>query len=505
MVDVFIAEIIRWGQECPGLFGSCNAYYGTVEQQGRLTLHLHVLLWLCNALSPEEIKQRLLDPASTFQKRMLSYIDSCHQGHLIDSSKNSALLRLERRVEESGYVSPMNSLPTRCEDVNDWSVKFKDIVNDLLCRTNMHRCDYRCFQRSEQCKSRFPRRLVSETHVDQTGYIHVRHDERRMNTVNPVLSYLLRCNTDVTCLLSGTAIKAVVAYATDYITKVGLKTPSMFLLIRTQLLRQAALLDSDSNRAEKGRKLVIGVINSFTSKSEIGAPMAAGYLLDFPDHYTSHEYKTIYWRGYVTEVLSVFSSRGLPGCDEPDERDEPDYSVVIAPSTFSDGKPTLVAVSPIQDYMYRPREHEGYCVYDWIRLYTKSKRRPSRVKGIVDRPTGRVCLGLGEGVRDTLRYKFIAEHSQASTHTVYLDNARADVVPNFVGGSLPRRDAGDRGYYCCTMLALFKPWRSGTDLKSTDELWETAFEAHEFSRRQEQIMDNFNLRYECLDARDDFS
>ena len=27
-----------------GLFGTTSAYYGTVEQQGRLTLHLHMLL-----------------------------------------------------------------------------------------------------------------------------------------------------------------------------------------------------------------------------------------------------------------------------------------------------------------------------------------------------------------------------------------------------------------------------------------------------------------------------
>ena len=49
-----------------------------------------------------------------------------------------------------------------------------------------------------------------------------------MNTVTPVVSYLLRCNTDVTSLLSGTAIKAVVAYISDYITKLMLKTYIVF-------------------------------------------------------------------------------------------------------------------------------------------------------------------------------------------------------------------------------------------------------------------------------------
>ncbi|KAJ7101099.1 hypothetical protein C8R44DRAFT_543710, partial [Mycena epipterygia] len=77
------------------------------------------------------------------------------------------------------------------------------------------------------------------------------------------------------------------------------------------------------------------------------------------------------------------------------------------------------------------------------------------------------------------------------------------VVPNFVGGSLPRRDAGDREYYCCTMLTFFKPWRMGLSLKPKDLSWEETFLSHNFNRRELQLMNNFNLRYECNDARDD--
>jgi hypothetical protein len=79
------------------------------------------------------------------------------------------------------------------------------------------------------------------------------------------------------------------------------------------------------------------------------------------------------------------------------------------------------------------------------------------------------------------------------------------VVPNFIGGTLPRCDQGDHEYYCSTMLTLFKPWRTGYDLKSADETWEHAFDNYNFSDRQMNLMKNFNLRYECLDARDDYS
>ena len=55
------------------------------------------------------------------------------------------------------------------------------------------------------------------------------------------------------------------------------------------------------------------------------------------------------------------------------------------------------------------------------------------------------------------------------------------------------------------MLTIFKPWRTGKDLKSEADSWEKSFMTYEFTKRQNDIMKNFNVRYECLDARDDYS
>ncbi|KAJ7916589.1 hypothetical protein B0H13DRAFT_1997314 [Mycena leptocephala] len=55
------------------------------------------------------------------------------------------------------------------------------------------------------------------------------------------------------------------------------------------------------------------------------------------------------------------------------------------------------------------------------------------------------------------------------------------MVPNFVGGALPRMDQGDREYYCTTILTLFKPWRSGKDLKNDLDNWDETFLDHRFS------------------------
>ncbi|KAF9062493.1 hypothetical protein BDP27DRAFT_1140874, partial [Rhodocollybia butyracea] len=77
-------------------------------------------------------------------------------------------------------------------------------------------------------------------------------------------------------------------------------------------------------------------------------------------------------------------------------------------------------------------------------------------------------------------------------------------VPNFIGPPLPRPDKEDWEFYCCTILTLFKPWRTGKDLKADEESWHESFENYEFGEKELLYIKNMNLRYECLDARDDF-
>ncbi|KAF6759626.1 hypothetical protein DFP72DRAFT_789841, partial [Ephemerocybe angulata] len=100
---------------------------------------------------------------------------------------------------------------------------------------------------------------------------------------------------------------------------------------------------------------------------------------------------------------------------------------------------------------------------------------------------------------------FTDDHPQRESHAIALDpERRRKFVPNFIGPSLPRRDSGDREEYCRTMLTLFCPWRTGIDLRSADVTWEETFNQYTFTDRQRELMNNFNMRYECYDARDDY-
>lgn len=121
-----------------------------------------------------------------------------------------------------------------------------------------------CLDSKDDCKACFPCELITETLVDlESGALCIKKGEGWMSTFTPALMYLIRSNTDVMSLMSGTAVKAVVAYVTDYITKAGLKIYSVFDVIQDVFLRNSDLL-GDTSRQDKSHMLLIKMINTLT-------------------------------------------------------------------------------------------------------------------------------------------------------------------------------------------------------------------------------------------------
>ena len=357
--------------------------------------------------------------------------------------------------------------------------------------------------------------------------------------------------------MSGTAIKAIVAYISDYITKPGLKTYVMFDAIKSVFNRNLEILGGTMKTKEKARRILTKTVNALTSKMEIGGPMASLYLLGNPDHYASHKFVTVYWKNYVREVFKSWKS-------EEDLQEIIPEKLVVQKGVEGE----IVGFSSVDDYMYRPTLFENRTLYEWVQMSTRCKKPKSQKKKnsssedekiveIEDKPQpqpqskfkfkGKKYTDYSEAETDDLNlttedelsddnadiseyepsdfgsdtsfdsnietytgkattmYTFLKDHPLCKTHKVKFDKQKKNTVPNFVGGSLPRCDQGDREYYCATMLTLFKPWRSGKCLKKEDQSFDEAFNSFNFTIQQNQYMKNFNLRYECNDARDDFS
>ena len=148
MCCAFIKNVLGVCSTHSGLFGKTSGYYGTVEQQGRLTLHLHILIWLKNSLSPQEICDKIMDRTSDFQQQIVQYLESVHRGEffngrLADISQSVA----ESERNESNYTDPTKTMPeppplwcqkSNCNDCIDcimkstWQTKFKQTVDDIV-------------------------------------------------------------------------------------------------------------------------------------------------------------------------------------------------------------------------------------------------------------------------------------------------------------------------------------------------------------------------------------
>ncbi|KIK87389.1 hypothetical protein PAXRUDRAFT_152414, partial [Paxillus rubicundulus Ve08.2h10] len=57
-IGTFLMTVICYNQGM-GVYGNCKAYYGTVEVQGRGTLHCHMLLWIASNPSPQALHNML--------------------------------------------------------------------------------------------------------------------------------------------------------------------------------------------------------------------------------------------------------------------------------------------------------------------------------------------------------------------------------------------------------------------------------------------------------------
>ncbi|KAG1848991.1 hypothetical protein F4604DRAFT_1883848 [Suillus subluteus] len=122
----------------PGVFGHCEAYYGTVETQGRGTLHCHMLLWIAGNPSPQELHNKMAAD-DNFKENIIN----CEL--LYDKAKEDMDPHLEKQLQ----LVEM--------DEQSFQHKFMDFLNQLAVECNWH------------------------VHND-TCYKHLRHGEKRGDT-----------------------------------------------------------------------------------------------------------------------------------------------------------------------------------------------------------------------------------------------------------------------------------------------------------------------------------
>ena len=65
-----------------GVLGPIKAYFGTVESQGRGSLHLHLLIWLDHDMKPTDMKEKIQN--TDFREKLKAYLDDIIKEDLDD-------------------------------------------------------------------------------------------------------------------------------------------------------------------------------------------------------------------------------------------------------------------------------------------------------------------------------------------------------------------------------------------------------------------------------------
>lgn len=547
MIESFINVVLRYGRSERGLFGRCSAYFGTVEAQGKGTLHCHMLIWLEGHPSPQKMRD-YMSASRTYQERLIAWLESLVRCELLGTDsivrEEDGVALPRPRYEEEGRRHPATvPLPivTPAQPDEFWT-EFEYTVNELVKAFNWHEHTDTCWKYlratdprdDAHCRMRINGRTRATTGIDDdTGSILLRRLHPRIACYNEVVTFLMQCNMDIKHVGSGEAANALVQYITGYVTKASVPTHVGL----AALLYAIRKLSGDGSSAPQAgadnpKSALMMTVNRMLSRQEISHQQVMSYLVGGGDHYKSHRFRVLFLGAFErffdnvwdnVDASSQRASDGMteaePGTHAVDRGDNGDNDALQEESSvrvrltshvedaydedvmLHIGAGTISAVNQQQDYMFRSEESEFemMCLYEFVGMTEKMTKRSEDVR-VQRREHG----DAGRGRRLEARGDFKREHPQYNTHMIR--RRTLWVIPVVLGDRIPRNDRSDeeRDRWARTMLILFIPWRHPKDVKASGESWFDAFERqrHLLRERHWEIVRNMNVLSECRDAAD---
>jgi hypothetical protein len=283
-----------------GILGMVQGYIGTVEAQGRGTLHLHVLIWLVGALTAAKMRNAL--KSEDFRQKVIKYIDACIRAD-IDNRDTSAVLSIKKESAVA-YSRPPNPKSANFAEIARESEK-------ALVRTvQVHTCSKEgCIVIKNgrlQCKRRAPFPVAKATWVNEDGSWGVKRTYGYLNNWNPTILLGVRSNHDIKLITNGVETKDITWYITQYATKKQYRSCNTSALLAKRLAFHKIQEKYTSDCQLLNKRLLSRSANTLSREQEFGAPEVMSYLMGWGDRYISHNFATIYWDGVTGSLKRKF-------------------------------------------------------------------------------------------------------------------------------------------------------------------------------------------------------
>ena len=357
MIDIWLSTILGVAPSVKrntiGVLGRVAGYFGTVETQGRGSLHLHILIWIAGCPSPTEM-QAMLSPTTLhnqeFRTALLSYLDSTIQEEVPQTTTPAVVLADPNTVNNPAGQPVLNTMPPipivlPTEDPNSHVCSFlppdprkpnfdEAYLTDIsrlvnACQIHHHTATCRKYG-SASCRFDFPRPAIEVSHITDGGVIWLRRRKGNgwVNNYNDVFTAAMRCDNDIKFLTNGADSKALSFYITDYITKNAMTTHNAFPLILAAMdsiesgqfpcSRDSSLTISQ----QLSRNLIVKCLNKLSTQSERSGPEVASILLGLPLHYTQHTFCKL----FLFSFMPWFREHQTVPMDDPTCTDSDDVN-----------------------------------------------------------------------------------------------------------------------------------------------------------------------------------
>ncbi|KZS89905.1 hypothetical protein SISNIDRAFT_398553, partial [Sistotremastrum niveocremeum HHB9708] len=300
-----------------GALGKVSAYYGCVEAQGRGSLHCHMMVWIKGALDPNAIRRRVTElHDEEFCRKLIAYLDN----NISNFVPPCPIGEHQPSVHTSSRPHPCQTLgPAPIARNAERTIDLNKLV--VACQTHRHnRTCYKYWKGPpdpKQCRFDLdPDNVQQESTIDEEGNVNLRCIEGMINNYNETILECVRCNMDIKFIASGRDAKAIMYYITDYVTKSPLSTHASYVALETAVkhLREGSRSVDATNGADresrtKASSIVQRCAFSILGQQELSAQQVASELLNLDDHFTSHQFRHLFWLQGKSIVASHLRSR----------------------------------------------------------------------------------------------------------------------------------------------------------------------------------------------------
>lgn len=270
-----------------GIFGVIKGYVGTVEAQGRGTLHLHMLVWLEDAPTSEEMQQYL--KKEEFRAHIKKFIGNTIKAD-IENKTSEEILQIARdsEISYSRTADPSHLTPRQKQDIENVRVR------NLQFHTCTTTTCLKIVKKKLVCKRRAPFPTSADDWVNEDGEWAVKRTSPYLNAWNPTLMNTIRANHDVKVLLNGRLTKKITYYIGNYASKKQTSSSNVTPLLAKTLAFERRQRKSHTALKEINRRMILRCANSLSRYREFSSPEVMSYIMGWKDSYESHTYIPIF-------------------------------------------------------------------------------------------------------------------------------------------------------------------------------------------------------------------